>query len=67
LVSFANGQVQVTIFPTAHYQPKVRKIIEEMFNQINNKRPLLPDGSGRVVNLKLGKRIDDFLFIIKGE
>jgi transposase len=65
LVSFADEQVQVTIFPTAHYQPKVRKIIEEIFNQINNKRPLLPDGSGRVVNLELGKRTDDFLFIIK--
>ena len=65
LVSFAGEQVQVTIFPTAHYQPKVRKIIEEIFNQINNKRPLLPDGSGRVVNLELGKRTDDFLFIIK--
>jgi len=67
LVSYAGEQVQVTIFPTAHYQPKVRKIIEEIFNQINNKRPLLPDGSGRVVNLELGKMTDDFLFIIKGK
>jgi transposase len=65
VVSFADEQVHVTIFPTAHYQPKVRKIIEEIFQQINNKRPLLPDGSKRVVHLELGKKLDDVLFIIK--
>jgi transposase len=65
VVSFADEQVHATIFPTAYYQPKVRRIIEEIFQQINNKRPLLPDGSRRVVHLELGKKLDDVLFIIK--
>jgi hypothetical protein len=65
LVSFTDEEVHATIFPTAHYQPKVRKIIEEIFQQMNNQRPRLADGSGRVVRLELGKKTDNALFIIQ--
>ncbi len=65
VVSFSRGTVNVTIFPTAHLQPKVRKIVEEVFQQINSKETKLPDGSGRKVYLELGKKIDNALFEIK--
>jgi hypothetical protein len=65
VVSFSRGTVTVTIFPTAHLQPKVRKIVEEVFQQINSKETELPDGSGRKVYLELGKKIDNALFEIK--
>ena len=65
VVSFSHETVNVTIFPTAHLQPKVRKIVEEVFQQINSKETKLPDGSGRKVNLELGKKIDNALFEIK--
>jgi len=65
VVSFSHKTVNVTIFPTAHLQPKVRKIVEEVFQQINSKETKLPDGSGRKVNLELGKKIDNALFEIK--
>jgi transposase len=65
VVSFSRGTVNVTIFPTAHLQPKVRKIVQEVFQQINSKETKLPDGSGRKVYLELGKRIDNALFEIK--
>jgi hypothetical protein len=62
VVSFSRETVNVTIFPTAHLQPKVRKIVEEVFQQINSKETKLPDGSGRKVYLELGKKIDNALF-----
>lgn len=65
VVSFSHETVNVTIFPTAHLQPKVRKIVEEVFQQINSKETKLPDGSGRKVYLELGKKIDNALFEIK--
>ena len=65
VVSFSHKTVNVTIFPTAHLQPKVRKIVEEVFQQISSKETKLPDGSGRKVNLELGKKIDNALFEIK--
>ena len=65
VVSFSRETVNVTIFPTAHLQPKVRKIVEEVFQQINSKETKLPDGSGRKVYIELGKKIDNALFEIK--
>lgn len=65
VVSFNDDNVDVTIFPTGHLQPKVRKIVEEIFHQINNKETKLPDGSGRKVYLKLGKKMANALFEIK--
>lgn len=65
VVSFSRETVNVTIFPTAHLQPKVRKIVEEVFQQINSKETKLPDGSGRKVYLELGKKMDNALFEIK--
>ena len=65
VVSFSHETVNVTIFPTAYLQPKVRKIVEEVFQQINSKEAKLPDGSGRKVYLELGEKIDNALFEIK--
>jgi hypothetical protein len=65
VISFSNTTVDVTIFPTAHLQPKTQKIIEEVFHQINSKGAKLTDGSGRNVFLKLGKKIDNALFEIE--
>lgn len=48
--------VDVTLFPTAHYQPKVRRIIETVLNKINEENPRLPDGSERIIRFSLGKK-----------
>ncbi|MBC8147037.1 MAG: hypothetical protein H8E98_03495 [Bacteroidetes bacterium] len=66
IVTFMGEEIKVTIFPTAHHQPKVRKIIEELFQEINDTKPKLPDGSGRILKLELGKKIEKALFEIKG-
>ncbi len=65
VASFSHEAVNVTIFPTAHLQPKVRKIVEEVFQQVNSEETKLPDGSGRKIYLELGKKIDNVLFEIK--
>ncbi len=48
--------VHVVLFPTAHYQPKVRKIVETVLEQINAANPPMPDNSGRILRFYLGKK-----------
>jgi hypothetical protein len=37
-IDFAKGR-----FPTAHYPPALRKIVEELFDRINADNPRMPD------------------------
>jgi hypothetical protein len=64
LVSFEDDKVTVVLFPTAHYPPKLRKIIDEILEEINDAKPQMPDGSGRQVTLKLGVKNENGLFDI---
>lgn len=65
VISFTEEGLTVTVFPTAQHQPKVRKIIELVFNEINATKPQLPDGSKRKVKLKLGEKINNVLFAVR--
>ena len=48
----ANG-IKVKISPQMEYQPKIKKIISQVFNEINLMKPEIPDGSNRKINLVL--------------
>ena len=50
------NRVEVQIFPTAHYPPALRIIVEDLFEQINVDNSLMPDGSERRLTLTLGKK-----------
>lgn len=49
-------QVEVQLFPTAHYPPRLRAIVEESLDQINAANPRMPDGSGRRITFSLGEK-----------
>ena len=48
--------VEVLIFPSAHYPPALRKIVEDLFDELNAENLCMPDGSGRRINFRLGKK-----------
>ena len=52
-VLFDSQTVEVTLLPTMHYSPALRIHIQRFLDQLNAEKPLMPDGSGRVVVLKL--------------
>ena len=56
LIQQPNGCIEVQLFPTAHYPPALCRIVEKLFDQINAKAPQMPDGSGRSIRFKLGKK-----------
>ncbi len=59
--------VNVTVFPTAHLQPKIRGLIDEVFEELNKRKPKLPDGSERIVKLRLGNKYNDLLLTVQQE
>jgi len=67
LITFTREGLTVTVFPTSQHSPKLRRIIEKVFCEINNTKPELPDGSRRIVTLELGKKIDDILSPLKAD
>jgi len=46
-------RVEVQLFPTAHYLPALRTIVEDLFNHINAENPCMPDGSGCRITLRI--------------
>ena len=49
-------QVEVQLFPSAHYPPALRNIVDELLDRINADSPRMPDGSGRHITFKLGEK-----------
>jgi hypothetical protein len=49
-------EVEVYLFPTAHYPPALRKNVEELFDRINADNPRMPDGSHRRISFHLGDK-----------
>ena len=47
LASFGENCVDIILFPTMRYQPKIRRIVEEQLHTINDTNPIMPDGSNR--------------------
>jgi transposase len=49
-------QVLVHLMPRVTYPPQLRRIISTVLEAINAQNPVLPDGSGRKLKLRLGQR-----------
>ncbi|MBI3859126.1 MAG: hypothetical protein HY296_02640 [Thaumarchaeota archaeon] len=49
-------QIVVHLMPRVNYSPQLRRIIGGVLEQINAQEPPLPDGSGRRLKLRLGRR-----------
>lgn len=65
--SFGEKEVEVALYPTAQYQPKVRRIMETYLQQVNEREPVMPDGSGRTIRFKLGEKTRKLFAIPIGE
>lgn len=49
--------VEVSLFSTVVYQPKVYKIVETIIEEINETQPQMPDNSGRIIRFSIaGKK-----------
>ena len=57
--------VDVVLFPTAHYQPKLRKIVETILEQINAANPPMSDNSERIIRFSLGKKEKNLFAILQ--
>lgn len=49
-------QIVVHLLPRVSYSPKLRRIITQLLDGLNEKHPVLPDGSGRRLILRLANR-----------
>ena len=56
LVFQQSDSVEAVLFPTAHHPPKLRRIVEVLLDEINATKPSMPDGSGRYLRFRLGKK-----------
>ncbi len=56
LVFQQSDSVEAVLFPTAHYPPKLRRIMEVLLDEINETKPSMPDGSGRSLRFRLGEK-----------
>lgn len=56
LLTTTESQLIATLHPTAAHPPARRKLIEALFETMNQTGLILPDGSGRRVQIELGKK-----------
>jgi len=49
-------QIVVHLMPRVNYPPQLRRIITAVLDGINAQNPVLPDGSGRSLKLRLAQR-----------
>ena len=56
LLSIIGNKLIATLHPTAAHPPARRKLIEELLEQINQSGLIFPDGSGRRIEVKLGRK-----------
>ena len=49
-------QIVVHLLPRVNYSPQLRRIIGGVLEGLNGQQPQLPDGSGRRLKLRLGRR-----------
>jgi hypothetical protein len=49
-------EIRVHLLPRVSYSPQLRRIIAGVLEQINQQQPVLPDGSGRRLTLRLANR-----------
>ena len=56
--------IDIELYPTMPYRPGLKMIIGKILQQVNQKQPVLPDGSNRKINLKLGSKINSFFAFV---
>jgi hypothetical protein len=56
LLTATGTELTATLYPTAPHPPARRKLIEELLGHLNQTGVILPDGSGRQIQLELGKK-----------
>ena len=56
-------QILVHLMPRVNYPPQLRRIITAVLDGINTQKPVLPDGSGRSLKLRLAQRSEMTLSI----
>ena len=59
--------VEAILLPTPYYPRKIRTIVNCLLEDINAEEPQMPDGSGRHIRLRLGKKNGIKLAIVTGE
>ena len=48
--------ITVHLLPKTNYSPQLRGIIEKLLNRLNEQDPRLPDGTGRLLRFRLGRK-----------
>ncbi len=56
-------QILVHLMPRVNYPPQLRRIITTVLDGVNAQKPVLPDGSGRSLKLRLAQRSEMTLSI----
>lgn len=52
-IQLNSQKINITVIPQAEYQPKTKRIIQNIFDEINQKNCLMPDDSGKTIVLKI--------------
>jgi hypothetical protein len=55
-MQYREKTVNVILFPTMQYAPKMKKIVDKYLQQINDDKPIMPDGSNRKIIFSLAKK-----------
>ena len=58
-----SDQILVHLMPRVNYPPQLRRIITAVLEGVNTQKPVLPDGSGRSLKLRLAQRSEMTLSI----
>jgi len=58
VLELRSDQIVVHLLPRVLYPPRVRRIIGEVLAELNEKQPILPDGSGRRLMYRLARRTE---------
>lgn len=56
-------QIVVHLMPRVNYPPQLRRIITAVLDGVNTQKPILPDGTGRSLKLRLAQRSEMTLSI----
>ena len=60
-------RIVVHLMPRVNYPPQLRRILTTVLEGINARQPVLPDGSGRALKLRLADRSEMKLSIQPGD
>ena len=63
VLEVGSGQIVVHLMPRVNYPPQLRRILTTVLEGINAQEPVLPDGSGRRLKLRLAHRSEMILSI----